>query len=440
MGRLPALAERPMHTLPEHGGQPYHAWWKQERQHNPYAPAPRGVRGATPRSGSMSSRSRSGSSATATGTGSSRRSSSRRSNSTGSSGQQRAWKRPRAQAQKRPAAAGPPSGSGAKVLQQRVNATLRELEEIKAGTHAVCIPPPRPARATPRLAPGASASSRRYVEPVVTSRRPADGQLALATPTPPSSAPPTRIAAPQPAPAPARAGATLEGLLRAAGLEQYGPTLVQQGFDLPGVLGATAAQLQHAGMKMGHALRLLNAGHRMQANGSASARAVLGPAQAAEAAAGQQQYAGGGAVAGGGLAKRRGRAPMAAPPTTRPGAPASAGADTSTRRSGDGGVAAAKEGEWSEEEEDALLKARAIYGNRWDAIAMLLPGRSKESAKAHWEASLQSTAAVARSSTSASSTVLSSRGGGANPTPTPTPTPTPPPPTPAAPPPAPRHA
>ena len=397
----------PLGMLPEHG-QPYHAWWKEEKkQRNPYADGGpvRSARGMTPGA-------RSNSTAT-TATKSSRRTASTGSSSRGSSTARKQYGQPpRKQfggSHSARAATGPATGPHAQALQQRVNATLRELEEIKAGTHSVCIAPPRVA---PRVVP---VTPRRYVEPVVTARR------AVPQPEPPAAPPSVpsasaveqqphhavsngdrlarrrgrapAVAAPAPmmssrrdatATAPEQSTRkapmlTLEAVLTEAGLNQYDGVLSQHGMDVQGVLGSTAMQLQQLGMKMGHALRLLNTANRLQAGGEGRSAPASNTRQAPAVAAAAAGVAHG---------------------ATREGEP------------------------WSEDEEDALLKARAIYGGRWDAIAGLLPGRSKDECRRHWEQSGSSSGGgrgdgiIARSSTSASTGVSSSVGA---PTPMPMP-------------------
>ncbi len=381
--------QQPLGALPEYG-QPYHAWWKHEKQRNPYADGPVfSARGATPGS-------RSNSTAT-TGT-----KSSRRTNSTSSSSRSSyhgTVQQPRLFGRSHSARApnGPATGPHAQALQKRVNATLRELEEIKAGTHAVCI---APARAPPRVVP---ATPRRYVEPVVTERphherrsvpsvdhqphhalsngdrltRRRGNAPAVAAPAPiaSSSSSSNRDAT---ATAPEKStrngpGLTVDELLTDAGLNQYAGVLAQAGLDFQGILGSTAMQLQQTGMKMGHALRLLNTANRLQGGGPGGSAPSKNAWQAlpAEAAAAQ-------------------RPKMQSEP-------------------------------WSEDEEDALLKARAIYGSRWDAIAGLLPGRSKDECRRHWEHSGRNDRGdgiVTRNIASASTGVSSSSGA---PTPTPVP-------------------
>ena len=122
----------PLGALPEYG-QPYHAWWKQEKQRNPYADAPVfSAREATPGSGSNS-------------TATTRTKSSRRTTSTSSSSRHSyqggaLGSQPKRFGRSQSARTrGPATGPHAQELQKRVNETLRELEQIKAGTHAVCM-------------------------------------------------------------------------------------------------------------------------------------------------------------------------------------------------------------------------------------------------------------------------------------------------------------
>ena len=278
---FPPIAERPEQGFPAQG-QPYHAWWTEkpapQQQRNPYGEGPiRSVRGATPGSRSTST------ATTAT-------KSSRRTASTGSSGAA-SYRGPNRGAPRsnqyggggsQSARNAASSGAHAQALQERVNATLRELEEIKAGTHSVCIAPPRTA---PRVAPPqrvVPVTPRRYVEPVVTARRPVPAQ----EPGRPTSVPVVLEPQPQPqhavangdrlarrrgrapvvaAPAPMMSGRrdvaatapaaaskahgmTLDGLLTEADLGQYGVVLAQNGMDVPAVLGCTAMQLQQMSM------------------------------------------------------------------------------------------------------------------------------------------------------------------------------------------------
>jgi hypothetical protein len=158
---------------------------------------------------------------------------------------------------------------------------------------------------------------------------------------------------------------TLDGLLTEAGLSQYGVVLAQNGMDVPAVAGSTAMQLQQMGMKMGHALRLLNTANRLQGGEGLSAPASNARQTPAVSAAGP-----GGAM---------------------------------------------KQGAWSEEQDEVLLKARTIYGGRWDAIAGTVPGRSIEDCKRRWEQSGSdgsggAVGLAARASTSASTGVSSSVG------------------------------
>ena len=54
-------------------------------------------------------------------------------------------------------------------------------------------------------------------------------------------------------------------------------------------------------------------------------------------------------------------------------------------------------GEWTPQEEEALVAAHRAYGNRWSAIAAQLPGRTENSVKNHWNAALRRKVSVQRS-------------------------------------------
>jgi hypothetical protein len=276
-------------------GQPYDPWWRDR---------PAGLGGLAPRSRSSRTSSR--------GAGSNPRSSSARSHGSGGSRSRRGNSRagtavssrnrtPVSHDGSRQLPPTVPRTAGHGGLQERVDATLRELEEIKAGTHVACIAPVPPA-------------PRRY-------KRPAASGVAGGLPL--AHIPRVRDGHQNDT---SEGTGGLAALLRSIGLEEYAPLLVSRGMgDVRSLLSSSAAQLQGMGMKMGHALRLLN-----------SARQALPASVRTPDAASQGEVA---AVRG----------------LARSGPPAHP-----SSRSVFGKLHALT----AEEEEEAMLKARHIYGVR----------------------------------------------------------------------------
>ena len=153
-------------------------------------------------------------------------------------------------------------------LQERVDATLKELEEIKAGTHAACIPLAPSKRHAPHaahiIAPAghaAVAAGTAAPRRVETHRAPSRVVPVVAVEEMASVGAARRR--------PPVTSRELEAMLTSLGLGQYQLGLMAHGFENVAALrSAVAADLQAAGMKMGHALRLLN-GVRKHQPGSA---------------------------------------------------------------------------------------------------------------------------------------------------------------------------
>ena len=48
-----------------------------------------------------------------------------------------------------------------------------------------------------------------------------------------------------------------------------------------------------------------------------------------------------------------------------------------------------KKAAWGQDEEAALVRAHALLGNRWVELARVLPGRTENAVKNHWNATLR---------------------------------------------------